>query len=72
LAGSASGVIVTVLGETVVSTVRTAAFQVPYTAFGPVGRPPCCQSPARLVGLEDTSVMNSDGHIGRSTGSSPL
>src|SRR5437667_585108 len=69
LAGSASGVIVTVGGEVVSSTVRTAAFQVPKTAFGVIGRPPCCQSPALLFGFVVMSVTNSEGHIGRSDAS---
>ena len=71
-AGSASGVIVTVGGVTVVSTVRTAAFHEPKTAFGEIGRPPCCQSPALLFGSVLMSVTNSDGHIGRSEASRPL
>src|SRR5262249_40363874 len=53
-AGSGSGVIDTLLGVTVLSTVRTAPFQVPNTAFGPMGRPPCCQSPARFCGFAVT------------------
>src|SRR5262252_2697369 len=72
LVGSASGVIVTVAGETVLSTVRTADFQVPKTALGVIGRPPCCQSPALLFGSLLMSVTNSDGHIGRSDASRPL
>ena len=71
-AGSASGVMVTVAGDTVLSTVRTAAFQLPNTAFGAIGRPPCCQSPALLFGSALMSVTKSTGHIGRSDASSPL
>src|SRR5438128_8552929 len=66
LAGSASGVTVTLAGMTVLSTVRTAAFQIPHTMFGGIPDPPCCQSPARLeVPLTVTSVMNRAGHSGR-------
>src|SRR6266567_3585279 len=64
LAGSASGVTVTLAGMTVLSTVRTAAFQVPHTMFGGIPDPPCCQSPARLEApLTVRSVMNRAGHI---------
>src|SRR5262245_29320689 len=72
LAGSASGVMMTVAGVVVVSTVRTAAFQVPNTALGEIGRPPCCQSPALLFGSALMSVTNRTGHIGRSEASRPL
>ena len=66
LAGSASGVIVTLAGETVLSTVLTAPFQIPLTRWGATPLPPCCQSPARLEApLSVRSVMNSTGHIGR-------
>src|SRR5579871_4215668 len=70
--GSASGVMVTALGLLVLSTVRTAAFQLPKMALGAVGTPPICQSPDRLVESVLMSVMNSEGHIGRNEGSSPL
>src|SRR5437667_10785862 len=66
LAGSASGVTVTLAGMAVLSTVRTAAFQVPHTMFGGIPVPPCCQSPARLEApLTVRSVMNRAGHSGR-------
>src|SRR5262249_23677803 len=61
LAGSGSGVIVTTGGLTVLSTRRTAAFQVPNTALGGSGVPPNCQSPARLSELVVISVMNNAG-----------
>src|ERR1043165_5411664 len=61
-AGSASGVMEAVAGLVVVSTVRTADFQLPNTAPGEIGRPPCCQSPDLLFGSELMSVTNSDGH----------
>src|SRR5262245_17646415 len=71
LAGSASGVTVTVGGLTIRFTVRTAPFQVPKRALGAMGVPPYCQSLLRLLGSLVMSVMNSDGHIGRSDKSVP-
>src|SRR6185312_14865124 len=70
LVGSASGVMVTTLGVLVLSTVRTAAFQVPKIALGAVGTPPICQSPDRFVGSVLISVTKSEGHMGRKDGSS--
>src|SRR5439155_746381 len=76
------GVIVTSGGTLVLSTVRTAAFQVPKTALGgmPVlpshsgdgNKGPICQSQALLSSFGWVmSVMNSAGHIGRPSGSVP-
>src|SRR6266508_2036809 len=67
LAGSASGVTVTVGGLVVLLTVRTAAFHTPHTRVGAMPLlPPCCQSPARLEApFTVRSVRNSAGHNGR-------
>ena len=56
---------------TVVSTLRTALFQVPKMALGLWARPPYCQSPARLLASALMSVMNRAGHIGRCATSRP-
>src|SRR5204863_130238 len=61
LAGSSSGVTVIFGGLEVLSTVLTAPFQVPNTAWGGIGVPPDCQSLARLFGSEVMSVINSAG-----------
>src|SRR5689334_15628275 len=53
--GSASGVMVILFGVTVLSTERTAAFQVPNTAVGVCGTPPFCQSPDVSLELAVTS-----------------
>src|SRR5881296_2503703 len=65
-------------GVFVLSSVRTAPFHVPKTAFGGIGvasgaaAPVCgsitpdCQSPALLVGSVVMSVMKSAGNSGRS------
>src|SRR5438093_12655617 len=65
-AGSPSGVTVITGDEPVLLTVRTAAFHVPKTAWGGIGVPPCCQSPAVLLGSELMAVMKGAGNIGRS------
>src|SRR2546422_9976260 len=64
-AGSLSGVTVIAAADFVLSTVRTAAFHVPKTAWGGIGVQPCCQSPAVLFGAELMSVMKGAGNIGR-------
>src|SRR6266852_5321109 len=65
LAGSISGVTVTVFGDTVLFTVRTAPFHTPHTRCGGIPRPPCCQSPLRSLALALMSVTNSAGNNGR-------
>src|SRR5919197_1381422 len=65
-AGSPSGVTVIAGGFWDESTVRTAAFHVPKTAWGGIGVPPDCQSPALLFASLVMSVMKSEGNIGRS------
>jgi hypothetical protein len=68
VAGSASGVTVTVFGVTVWSTNVAAAFHVPKTEVGGMPVPPYCQSPASWLvepGGTSKSVMYSDGYMGR-------
>jgi hypothetical protein len=68
VAGSASGVTVTVFGVTVWSIVLVAAFHVPQTPVGGMPVPPYCQSPASwlvLPGGTSKSVMYNDGNMGR-------
>jgi hypothetical protein len=73
VAGSASGVTVIAVGDTVLSTVLTAAFHVPKTSLGLFGTPPNCQSPSRGFDVSVVvSVTNSTGHIGRPQSGSPL
>ncbi len=65
-AGLTSGMTVVSGCDFVRSTVRTAPFHVPKTAWGGSGVPPDCQSPALLFGFVVRSVMKSAGNIGRS------
>ena len=66
--GSASAVSET---APVVEIVLVKDFQVPNTALGAIGVPPCCQSPLVLFGSAVMSVMNSEGDSGRPDASVP-